>query len=88
MDVNGNNAYDSAVDPAGIHGGDTPVPVVVSRGRDTLGIVIILADPPMPPSNAMARGVSWPAPMASRVPALKKIAGEVEKQGNQGWSAR
>jgi hypothetical protein len=88
MDVNGNDAYDSAVDPAGIHGGNTPAPVVVSRGRDTLGIVITLADPPMPPGTARARGVSWPTPMASRVPALKKIAGEMEKQGSQGWSAR
>jgi hypothetical protein len=60
MDINGNDTYDPAIDPAGFYGGlPTPTSLNISDGHDISGIVIQISDPVLT-TNASGN-VAWPA---------------------------
>lgn len=88
LDVTGNDTYDPGIDPSGIWGGDTPTPVLISRGKDTLDIVIVLNDPELAARPATARGVAWPAAKPSRIPALKRLGEQADAWSVQGRAGR
>jgi hypothetical protein len=61
MDVNGNQNYDAATEPAGFYGGlPTPTVIHVTNGADTKGVVIPISDPAATFTGGAAV-MAWPA---------------------------
>ncbi len=56
LDVDANGIYSPAREPFGFYGGDSPIPITLSRGSDAQNIVIPLSDP----GAATGASITWP----------------------------
>lgn len=76
LDVTMNGLYDAAEDPAGFYGGDTPIPIVISRGSDANDVVILLEDPGPTTSPA---AVAWPVRERGRAAKMLQRLSELSR---------
>ncbi len=76
MDINGNQAFDPLIDPAGFYGGIvTPTVLHIVNGNDITGIVIHITDPT--PGLVGTASVLWPK--ATHNPAFQSLVEAVRQ---------
>ena len=61
MDLNWNGAWDSEIEPTGLYGGESPIPIQIEGGSDANHVDIVLLDPLS--SGPSSKAVTWPRPM-------------------------
>jgi hypothetical protein len=86
LDGNGNDDYDPDVDPTGLYMVDgSLVPVTVENGRDAMGIVIYLEDPPDGGTRTSAwRAIPRDAEKARRAQLLRNALKNAVKNADRG----